>query len=274
MSGHLIGCVKPIQDLGASQKLALTAFADSADDRTHIGFPGYEGVQEWAVVSRARAAELIRDLVQLGYLKPHKRGRRGQRAEYIVFPDGCCELHRTPVEEPGVDAAQLAAAAGVTVDQIHAVLTALASDAPDPVSVNGSDVPDPNPQIEPIGSEPSDANPGKGPERVHGSRSNPDAFTPSSTTSPHPPPASRQGRCPAHPNGRANCRMCGTTPRQLAAAAAKQAAVVAAEERRTAQFEARAAATAARAEAAAATPAGAAAAREALAQARRQRDAR
>lgn len=274
MSGHLIGCVKPIQDLGASHKLALTAFADSADDRTHIGFPGYEGVQEWAVVSRARAAELIRDLVHLGYLKPHKRGRRGQRAEYIVFPDGCCELHRTPVEEPAVDAEHLAAAAGVTLDQIHAVLTALGSDAPDPVTVNGSDAPDPNSQIGPIGSEPSDPNPGKGPERVHASRSNPDAFTPSSTTSPLPPPASRQGRCPAHPEGRANCRMCGTTPRQLAAAAAKHAAAQAAEERRNAQLDARAAQLQARIEASHATAAGVAAARKALDEARRQRDAR
>ena len=127
MSGHLIGCVKEIQNLGTSHKLALVAFADSADDRTHIGFPGYEGVQDWASCSRSRAAELIADLVEKGYLKPHKRGRRGQRAEYVVFPDGCCEKHRTPVQEPQIDVDELAATLGVQVDQIRAVLAAIGS---------------------------------------------------------------------------------------------------------------------------------------------------
>ncbi|NHA02010.1 hypothetical protein G5V59_26840 [Nocardioides sp. W3-2-3] len=41
-----------------------------------------------------------------GYLQPHKAARRGQRAEYVVFPHGCCDLHRTPAEEPAVDAGQ------------------------------------------------------------------------------------------------------------------------------------------------------------------------
>lgn len=206
MSGHLIGCVKPIRTLPKSHKLALVAFADSADDRTHIGFPGYEGVQEWADVSRGRAAELIRDLVEWGYLKPHKRGHRGQRAEYVVFPDGCCDLHRTPVEEPPVDVEQLAAAAGVSVDQARLMLAAMTSggadvptpapepvetekgsEAPDASSGNGSDAPDPNdPDVQPEASEAVD-NPGKGPESVQGSRSIADAFTPSQLLPPLPP---------------------------------------------------------------------------------------
>lgn len=233
MSGHLIGCVKKVQQLPTSHKLALVAFADSADDRTHIGFPGYEGVQEWAGVSRGRAAELIRDLTTWGYLRQHKRGHRGQRAEYVVFPDGCCDVHRTPAAEPPVDLEQLAAAAGVTVDQARQMVAVMGgtpldpdegsstekgSDALDAMSGHGSDAPDPitDPSPEPVDNTPSGD--GKGPERVHGSRSNADAFTPSST-SPLPPPASRQGgRCPAHPDGHSNCRGCGTTPRQRAAA--------------------------------------------------------
>lgn len=56
-----------------------------------------------------------------------------------------------------------------------------------------------------------------------------------STSAPTPPAGA--GRCPAHPNGRANCRRCGTTPRQLAAAAAKQAKVDDRDRRLAAQAE-------------------------------------
>ncbi|NGZ99416.1 hypothetical protein G5V59_00325 [Nocardioides sp. W3-2-3] len=114
MSGHLIGCAGDLKSIPGlvdddgrpvpipkSHKSALLAFADSADNITHIGFAGYAGVQKWAVCSRGRAAESIRDLVEWRLLKPHKRGYRGQRAEYVVFPDGCCDLHRKPVDEPG-----------------------------------------------------------------------------------------------------------------------------------------------------------------------------
>lgn len=99
MSGHLIGCAGEAQDLGKSHKLALVAFADSADDRTHIAFPGYEGVMKWASCSRSRAAELINDLEEAGYLLQHRRAQPGRRAEYVVFPGGCCDLHR-PEAEP------------------------------------------------------------------------------------------------------------------------------------------------------------------------------
>lgn len=248
MSGHLIGCTKPL-DLPTSHKLALVAFADSADDRTHIGFPGEVGVQEWASCSRSRAYELIADLVEWGYLKQHKRAHRGRRAEYIVFPDGCCDLHRLPVEEPDVDVEDLARRAGVSVEQALLLLGAMAptervvqppaaapestekgSDAPDPVGGNVSDAPDPNSRdVHEPPPEPVD-NAGKGPERVHGSRSTENAFTPSENKTPLPPPASRQGRCPVHPTPVPDRRCCGTTARQLAKAAETQAA----EERRTA----------------------------------------
>lgn len=228
MSGHLIGCAGRTE-LPTSHKLALVAFSDSADDRTHIGFPGYEGVMAWACCSRGRAAELIRDLVEWGYLRQHKRGHRGQRAEYVVFPSGCCETHRVPVDEPQVDVEQVARAAGVSIAQARLMLTALGtvtvpngSDVPDAVSVNGSDASDPNDvdPSTPVG-EPVD-NPAKGPESVQRSRSNGDSFTPS--RNPPTPTGKPSGECAKHPNGHPNCRGCGTTARQQAAAVRRAAA--------------------------------------------------
>lgn len=236
MSGHLIGCAG-LAELPTSHKLALVAFSDSADDRTHIGFPGYEGVMQWACCSRGRAAELIRDLVEWGYLKHHKRGRRGQRAEYVVFPGGCCDLHRLPVEEPDVDVEKLAAAAGVTVDQARQMLavmgenlpptppptrasesTGKASDAPDAMSANGSSAPDANQpeRPQPVDNTPAEA--GKGPDSVQQSRSNANAFTPE-VLPPTPTGKPAGESCDKHPNGHPNCRGCGTTARQQAKAA-------------------------------------------------------
>jgi hypothetical protein len=228
VSGHLIGCAGRTE-LPTSHKLALVAFSDSADDRTHIGFPGYEGVMAWACCSRGRAAELIRDLVEWGYLRQHKRGHRGQRAEYVVFPDGCCDMHRVPVAEPQVDVEQLARAAGVSLEQARLMLTALGtgspvngSDTPDAMTGNGSDVSDPNDGTPstPVGDGVDNA--GKGPESVQRSRSQADSFTPS-TNSPLPPAASGRG-CPKHQTTHPNCRGCGTTARQQAARARKAAA--------------------------------------------------
>ncbi|HXH77291.1 hypothetical protein [Nocardioides sp.] len=230
MSGHLIGCAGSLETysvdgterkLPTSHKLALLAYADSADDRTHIGFAGYKGVMAWAVCSRARAAELIRDLCSWGLLEQHATARPGRRAEYVVFPGGCCDIHRPAEEEPAHDIGDLARAAGISVDQARLLVAAMnGSDAPDTSPRNGSDAPDPltadtsEQAVEPVDSHTFET------ERVQNRSDTPDPFT-TSTTSPLPPPASRQGRCGAHPNGHANCRGCGTTPRQLAAAAAK-----------------------------------------------------
>ncbi|BBH17480.1 hypothetical protein Back2_17670 [Nocardioides baekrokdamisoli] len=257
MSGHLIGCVKG-QNLAPSHKLALLAFADSADDRTHIGFAGYEGVQAWTGCSRARAAKLIKDLVEWGLLKRHKTARPGQRAEYVVFPAGCCDVHRTPAEEPPLDLEHIARAAGVDVERVRQMFDAMARvqlDAEDgypqengSTGMDTSSV-DASTGMDPFGGAYTETaaeavdNPGMGPQRVSESRSNRNAFTSSNNNSPLPPPASRQGRCPAHPNGRANCRFCGTTPRQIAAAAKKAAADQAAGTKVAKQLENRVAAT-------------------------------
>lgn len=237
MSGHLIGCVKPIKDLPTrSHKLALLAFADSGDDRTHIALPGYEGVMEWADVGRSQAFALIQDLIRLGYLRQHKRGHRGQRAEWIVFPNGCCDTHRTPVAEEPVDVDQLAAAAGIDPEAARLLLTAMGHDAPpSKTAQKGSDQPGPNERgkgparPDPIGGEtpqPGDnpgENAGKGTERVRQPRVIADAFTPSKDPlTPTGTPAG--GRCSRHPNGHSNCRGCGTTARQRADADRRAAA--------------------------------------------------
>lgn len=91
---HLTDCAMAVQDLLPAHKLALWAFADSADHHTRIGLPGIEGVMRAATCSRARAFELIADLVTQGYLLKHRGGHRGRRAEYIVFPQGCCPEHQ------------------------------------------------------------------------------------------------------------------------------------------------------------------------------------
>lgn len=239
MSGHLIGCVKPITDLPTrSHKLALLAFADSGDDRTHIALPGYEGVQEWVGCGRSQAFALIQDLIRLGYLRQHKRGHRGQRAEWIVFPNGCCDTHRTPVAEEPVDVDQLAAAAGVDVEQARLLLTAMGHDAPPSKTAQKASTP-PGPNGRGLGPTPPDPidpdtqragdNPGEnartdhrqGPESVRDPRVTADAVTPSST-SPLPP---ETGGCRRHPKStHPNCRGCGTTDRQKAERAARAAA--------------------------------------------------
>jgi hypothetical protein len=241
MSGHLIGCVKPIKDLPTrSHKLALLAFADSGDDRTHIALPGYEGVQEWVGCGRSQAFALIQDLITLGYLRQHKRGHRGQRAEWIVFPNGCCDTHRTPVAEEPVDVDQLAAAAGIDPEQARLLLTAMGHDAPpSKTAQKGSDQPGPNERgkgpvtPDPIGDDTPHAvdNPGdeaaKGTEWVRQPRVTADAFTPSENPlTPTGKPAGERstGRCSRHPEGHANCRGCGTTARQRADAERRAAA--------------------------------------------------
>lgn len=236
MSGHLIGCAGDAQDLGKSHKLALVAFADSADDRTHIAFPGYEGVMKWASCSRSRAAELINDLETAGYLVQHRTARPGRRAEYVVFPHGCCELHRPEAEPRPTVATVLAWArdAGVELTEDQAAAMAAQVDA----DSNGSEIPDPNgsefsdlspsdgseisdplPDDQPDGSEISDPNSvrvqngsGNGSETL-------DPFTTSlltSSPSPLPRPAGQPATCVRHPDlPGISCRGCGTTQKQI-----------------------------------------------------------
>lgn len=227
MSGHLIGCVKGIKKIGKSHKLALVAFADSADDLTHIGFPGYEGVQEWAGVSRSRAAELIGDLVTAGHLKLHRSARPGRRAEYVVFPNGCCELHKPAPDDrdPTPDARTIvltmqAAGIPLTPEQIAALTSQNGSEISDPSSGNESEKSDPLGDGSGNGSGISDPSG----ERVQNASEISDPYTTTTTT---PPSPRKRGAvdCPKHKTGPGeNCRRCGTTPRQIAERERREAA--------------------------------------------------
>jgi hypothetical protein len=198
LSIHLLECAANLQ-LPASTKLALMAFADSADRHTHIALPGLDQVQTWSGLGRSRAAEVVSDLVDLGLLKKHRSGHRGRRAEYVVFPEGCCDEHRREPEE--------------------------ASDVADPIEEKGSGEPDSSSVIGSAGPDPIHA------EEPNGS-AGPDAFTekgsgkgptatgplPSYVTTTPPSPRTAGGdRCAKPgPKPHANCRGCGTTNRQLA----------------------------------------------------------
>ena len=197
MSMHLVDCAAKLQGLNPSTKLAFMAFADSADRHTHIGLPGLENVMLWACVKRARANEIVAELVDLGLLVKHRAGHRGRRAEYVVFPNGCCNDCTVP--------------------------TATASTTVAPSSVEESTPP------APIKAGPTpgkfEATPLAAIERKGATKglvtSGP---LPSFPSIPPNPQASPGGAsCAKHPNGHPNCRACGTTTRQVETAIVRQA---------------------------------------------------
>lgn len=103
MSIHLLECAARRTDLPAATKLALMCLADSASSQTRIAFPGLDEVMTWSGLSRSRSLVVLGDLVDAGLLARHKRGHRGRRAEFVVFPDGCCDAHPMPVDDPDDD---------------------------------------------------------------------------------------------------------------------------------------------------------------------------
>lgn len=80
-------------DLPASKKLVLMCIADSANQDNRVGFPGMDAIKRWSGLKNSRALEVIAELVAEGYLVRHRGGVNGRRAEFIVFPHGCCPLH-------------------------------------------------------------------------------------------------------------------------------------------------------------------------------------
>lgn len=92
MSVHLIDQASYVQ-LPSHLKVALLCFADSGRDSDRIAFPGIEGLMRWCGVGEKQAYKLISQLIELRLVEKRRGGYRGRRAEYVVFPDGCCELH-------------------------------------------------------------------------------------------------------------------------------------------------------------------------------------
>lgn len=92
MAIHFTECAA-LTELPASKKLVLMACADSADKDSRIAKPGLENVCRWSGLKKSRALEVIAELVAEGYLVRRSSGRAGRRAEFYVFPAGCCALH-------------------------------------------------------------------------------------------------------------------------------------------------------------------------------------
>lgn len=190
MAIHLLECAAT-STLPPSKKLALMALADDADKITRIGSVGLEGIMAWSGLKKSRALAVLAELVTEGYIRRHQAGRIGRRAEFVVFPAGCCALHG-PVK-PG-------------------------SGQADPVG-NGSGG---SGTADPSGSSPADPK-----EEVEGPKEGPVEGPTASGPLPIPlskePPNPRTaGGCnpdkPLHEHG---CRACGTSPRQIAEQARK-----------------------------------------------------
>lgn len=142
MSVHLIECAAEVQ-LPPALKLALLCFADSGSTEGRVAKPGLDNLMRWTGVKRSRALEVVELLKELQLIAAHKRAYRGQRAEFVVFPNGCCERHGKasatvlePVEESPEDQPENGSA---TPDPLPASRLSTGSATPDPVGSNGSD---------------------------------------------------------------------------------------------------------------------------------------
>jgi len=219
--------------LNPATKLALMAFADSADRHTHIAFPGLDTVMVWAGVSKSRANELVRELVDKGLLLKHKGGHRGRRAEYVVFPNGCCSDCRPPAllgtsKGPTISGAEDAPEGPETPSVSERPATSapesdptpstgpIGYDVPDSVSGEGYGQPHPNgpdPTPAPIGCDVPDPIAEKG----YGKGAVAAVPLPSFQSIPPNPQAPPGGAiCAKHPKAaHPNCRGCGTTARQI-----------------------------------------------------------
>jgi hypothetical protein len=212
LSVHLIECAAKATDLLPAEKLVLLAFADSADRQTRIAFPGLDNVQTGACVSRSRALELVGKLVDKGLLRKHRGGHRGRRAEYVVFPAGCCS-DCLPIEEPtaAVSSTTVPANGSGTSDSGH-------GEASDPSYPKRGPSPAPS-----TGSGPLD------PVVEKGSGKGPVATGPllnSNYIPPNPQASPGGASCAKHPKApHPNCRGCGTTARQIRETAIVEARV-------------------------------------------------
>lgn len=118
MSVHLIECAAEIV-LRPAEKLVLLCFADSGSNDGRVALPGLDAVMTWSGLGRSQALAVVRRLVELRLLARRVDagsgqvvgGHRGQRAEFVVFPLGCCDRHGKAPAGP-VDDDQAAADAG------------------------------------------------------------------------------------------------------------------------------------------------------------------
>lgn len=110
MAIHYLEDAATAPGLAPSKKLVLMCLANSANDHDRIGFPGFDELIAWSGLGRARIYAVVDELIAEGYLVRHRAGGRGKRAEFVVFPHGCCSRrgplagyspHRPGHESPG-----------------------------------------------------------------------------------------------------------------------------------------------------------------------------
>lgn len=75
------------------EKLVLLCMADDAPDKTRIAAPGMATLAAWTGRNERNTAAAVARLIGKGWIANHVRGRKGTRARWIVFPEGCCDRH-------------------------------------------------------------------------------------------------------------------------------------------------------------------------------------
>lgn len=211
MAIHYLECAARTK-LPAAKKLVLMAIADDADKQTRVGACGLQDIRDWSGLGRSQALAVIAELVTDGYLIRRAAGRAGRKAEFVVFPGGCCELH-------GAVPGHVPAGSGSPdpVPQSPSVDTAVDSTVEDlgTASPAGSGEPDPA-QVQ---------GPMEGPEEGP-AQTGPLPYPPIQEPPNPPPSGGRTGRCSTTTRPHSNCRGCGTTVRQLADADRRRRAAV------------------------------------------------
>jgi len=207
MSVHLLECAAHVKIDGrftATHKLALMCFADSGSSDTRIARPGLDALLVWTCAKRSWALEVVNDLVELQLLARHQRAYRGRRAEFVVFPNGCCLQHGiVPADvreiEPDV-VAELVKSGSDKGSATPDPLIRPAVDLMGPISPDALGYPQRPLPADPIEADGSAGDGRMGPvepqERVRSARSN---LEPSKNVPPTPSPSSTTDRQPLQP---------------------------------------------------------------------------
>jgi hypothetical protein len=119
MGKHMMQTAAAV-DLPPRLKVALMCFAESARDGDRIAFPGDDELMKWAGVKKAQLHNLINRLLELQLLERTQRACRNRRAEYRLFPNGCCVAHGLTPSASSVDDAEVVVIGVSTGPVVHA----------------------------------------------------------------------------------------------------------------------------------------------------------
>jgi hypothetical protein len=181
-------CAAPVELDNPRLKIAFLCLAESGQGPDRIARPGFATLAKWTGVGRSQVYKLIGDLIELQLVARHAPGYRRHTAEFVVFPNGCCEVHgKTPamavedgadVVSIGLDGVAEPAGGWPSMTYPQGPISS------DPSTEKGSDLADRKGPIE--NGKGSDSDPGKGPmvEREIGALQvlTPSTNTPKATT--------------------------------------------------------------------------------------------